>query len=109
MKSKIIIITLAVLSVIAIIIGVVFLNKNIALTKSNIEVIDATYSCNKFKEKLYEDNEYIYYLPCQNSNSLFVKFKDTNSKILVKTALDENKVTIKELINAGLEVDKEKK
>ncbi len=109
MKSKIMIITLAVLSIIAIIIGIVFLNKNIALTKSNLEIIDATYSCVKYKEKIYEDDEYIYYSPCQNSNSLFVKFKDTNSKILVKNALEEKKVTIKELLDAGLDVEKVKK
>ena len=109
MKKKPILIVLIVLTIIAIIIGIIFLNKNIALSKSNIEIIDATYSCNKTKEKIYEDNNYIYYLPCAKSNSVFVKFKDTNTKVLIKEALSNNKVTINELIKAGLEVIKEDK
>ena len=108
-KKETLIITLAVLTVVAIIIGVIFLNKNLKLAHNNIEIIDATYSCNKTKEKIYEDESYIYYLPCQKSNSVFVKFKDTNSKVLLVTALNDGKVTMDELIKAKLEVIKEEK
>ena len=85
------------------------MSKTNNLSKNNIEIIDGTYSCNKTKEKLYEDTKYIYYLPCQKSNSVFVKFKDTNSKVLIKHALNENKVTINDLIKTGLDVIKEDK
>ena len=108
-KNKLIIIILCILTVIAIIIGVIFLCKNIALTNSNIEIIDATYTCNKVKEKIAEDNVYVYYLPCQKINSVFVKFKNNNSKVLIRDALSNKEVTIDELIKAGLEVIKEKK
>ena len=108
-KKETIIIALAILTVVAIIVGVIFLNKNIKLSHNNIEIIDATYSCNKIKEKIYEDDKYIYYLPCQKSNSVFVKFKDTNSKVLILDALNDGKVTIDELLKAKLEVIKEEK
>lgn len=107
MKKRIIII-LCIISIIAIIIGLLLSNK-IEITKKNqIEIIDATYSCNQIKEKFYEDDTYIYYYPCQKSSSVFVKFSN-NNKLLVTDALKEEKVTINELIKAGLEVIKEKK
>ena len=108
MKQKTAIISLAIVSIIAIIIGVILLCKNIVLAKSNIEIIDATYNCNKSQELFYEDDEYKYYFPCLKSSSVYVKFENGN-KLLVVDALEENKVTIDELIKAGLEVIKEKK
>ena len=107
MKKKLPIIILFVLSFIAIIIGVIFLNKNIKITKSDIEILDATYNCQAAREKFYEDNKYVYYFPCVKSKSIYVKLG--NDKMLVTTALNEGKVTIDELIKAGLEVYKENK
>ena len=46
--------------------------------------------------------------PCIQSKSIYVKFENGN-KMLVVDALEENKVTIKELINAGLKVYKKEK
>lgn len=108
MKNKVIIIGLSILTVLAIIMGVVLLNKNISLSKNKITIIDATYKCSNGLEKIYEDDKYIYSYPCHKSNSVFVKFPD-NTKILVTAALSEEKVTIDELINAGLDVIKNKK
>ena len=56
----------------------------------------------------YEDNKYIYYFPCKKSNSVYVKFSNGN-KMLVTDALFQDKVTISELISAGLLVKKQKK
>ena len=107
MKKKAIII-LSVLGVIAIIIGICLLKTNNLLTKSKIEIIDATYICNNLEEKFYEDDEYIYYFPCQQSSSTYVKFPNDN-KLLVTQALEEKKVTIDTLIKAGLNVTKKEK
>ncbi len=108
MKNKIIIISLSILTVIAIIFGVILLNKNNILAKEKIQIIDATITCPQSLEKFYEDSNYTYYFNCIKSSSVFVKFPNGN-KMLVVDALKENKVTIDELINAGLEVYKEKK
>lgn len=108
MKKKTII-TLGIISIILIIIGIILLNKNIQTKKNTIEILDATYKCNEgYHEKFYEDDNYTYFFPCQKSNSVYVKLKD-NNKLLVKTALEENKVSIKELEEAGLEIIKTKK
>lgn len=108
MKQKTLIVVIAVITVIITIVGVVFLVKNNVLEKDTIEIIDATYSCGKYNEKFYEDNEYVYYFPCAKSESVYVKFPNGN-KMLVVRALEENKVTIQELLKAGLEVIKEQK
>jgi len=109
MKKKIVLIVLIALGVATIIIGLVLYNKNIELKNSKIKIFDATYPpCSSSYEKFYEDNEYIYYFTCSKSDSVFVKFPNGN-KLLVNRALNENKVTINELIDAGLNIYKERK
>lgn len=78
------------------------------LNKSEIEIIDATYMCNNSLEKFYEDDKYTYFFPCVKSSSVYVKFNNGN-KILVVDALEEKKVTIDELIDAGLKIYKKEK
>jgi hypothetical protein len=109
MKKKKIII-LSVLGLIILIIGIILLitNNIIIKNKSNLTIIDATYTCAKTEEKFYEDDKYIYYYPCVKSNSMYVKFENGN-KMLISDALESKKVTINELLDAGLEVIKEKK
>ena len=109
MKKKKIII-LSVLGLIILIIGIILLvtKKIIIKNKSNLTIIDATYSCAKTEEQFYEDDKYIYYYPCIKSDSMFVKFENGN-KMLNSNALESNKVTIDELLDAGLEVIKVKK
>ena len=104
MKKKKIII-LSVLGLIILIIGIILLvtNNIIIKNKSKLTIIDA-----KTQEKFYEDNKYTYYYPCVKSNSMYVKFENGN-KMLISDALESKKVTIDELLNAGLEVIKEKK
>lgn len=92
-----------------IILVMVIYNKNRELEDSKIKIFDATYPpCSSSYEKFYEDNEYIYYFTCSKSDSVFVKFPNGN-KMLVINALSENKVTIDEIIDAGLNVYKERK
>ena len=108
MKKKPIII-LTILGVILLILGIILSNKiNIIKEKSKLKIIDATYSCNKIKEKFYENDKYIYSFPCTQSTTIYVKFENGN-KMLVTYALEANQVTIEELIDAGLKVDIEKK
>lgn len=108
MKRKTII-TLISISIVILIIGIILLSKNnIIKGKSKLKIIDATYACAPSPEKFYEDEEYIYSFACVKSQSVYVKFENGN-KMLIVDALEAEKVTIKELIYAGLEVYKEKK
>lgn len=100
---------LIILGLIILITAIILLNKNISiLNNSKIKIIDATYSCVNSPEKFYEDEKYIYLFPCVKSSSIYVKFENGN-KMLVVNALEEKKVTIDELIKAGLEVQKKEK
>lgn len=109
MKKKSIII-LSILGLIILIIGIILLTTNniIIKNKSNLKIIDATYMCSQTLEDFYEDDEYIYSFPCVKSQSVYVKFENGN-KMLVVDALESEKVTIDELIKAGLEVEKREK
>ena len=108
MKKKYIII-LSVLGVIFLIMGIILLTKNnIIKTKSKLEIFDATFACTQSIEKFYEDDKYTYSFPCVKSNSVYVKLENGN-KMLVTSALEAKKITIDELIDAGLEIYKNKK
>ena len=107
-KDKIIILILTTIAILAIIIGIILLKQNIELKKEQITIIDATFKCNGSPEKIYEDDKYIYSYPCHKSDSVFVKFPN-NTKMLATTALEEKKVTIEELIKAGIDVNKVEK
>ena len=104
MKKKSIII-LTVLGVIILILGIILLRKNniILKEKTKIEIFDATFSCVQTKEKFYEDKKHIYSFPCVKSSSIYVKLEN-GDKMLVTDALNSEKVTIEELIDAGLKV-----
>ena len=86
----------------------IILNKNNELSKNKIKILDATYNCANYPEDIYQDDKYIYYFDCAKSGSVYVKLSD-GKKMLVTTALEEEKVTIEELIAAGLKVSKKEK
>lgn len=106
-KSSII---LFIIGIIVVTIAIIMLIKNINIKNNNskLEIIDATFVCATAIEPFYEDDKYIYSFPCIMSNSIYVKFENGN-KMLITSALESNKVTIEELINAGLEVIKKEK
>lgn len=110
MKKNKINILLIILTVIIIIIALIFGIKNKELSHNKIKIIDVTENCKPgiTLEKFYEDDNYIYSFPCIKSSSIFVKFANGNKMLVIK-ALEEKKVTIDELINAGLEVEKKEK
>ena len=106
-KKPIVIIIIA--SLVILIIAIILLCKNeIIKEKQKLQIIDATYSCDQSSEKFYEDDKYIYSFPCIQSKSTYVKFENGN-KMLVVDALEAKKVTIDELIDAGLKVYKKEK
>ena len=108
MKKNKIVILIIVLTLIIVIGGLLLFKKNKDLSEKQIKIIDASYKCNKVKEIFYEDDNYIYSFPCEQSSATYVKFPNGN-KMLVITALEEKKVTIDELIKAGLNINKDKK
>lgn len=104
------IIIVSILGAFILVVGIIILSmNNIIKNKNKLVIIDATYSCVKQAEKFFEDDKYIYSFPCVNSSrSIYVKFENGN-KMLVVDALENEKVTIDELIKAGLEVYKQEK
>ena len=107
MKKKVII-SLSIIAILAIVLGIFLSKKNKELKENQIKIMDATIVCKETVEKFHEDDKYIYSFPCTKSNSVYVKLSDGN-KMLITNALEEKKVTIDELIDAGLEVIKTKK
>lgn len=103
MKKKTIVMAFILLSIIIIILGIFFAKKNQILKENKLSIIDATYVCDNYHEKFYEDQENIYYFPCTKSTSIYIKYQNGNKYLVVK-ALEEELVTIDELIDAGLEV-----
>lgn len=75
---------------------------------SNYILVDETEMCATALEKIYEEGIYVYYLPCIQSEAIFLKYED-GTKISVKDALDNHIVTIDDLISKGLNVHKEYK
>lgn len=108
MKKKSIIILITA-GLIILILAIILLTKNsIMKGQPKLQIIDATYTCANSPEKFYEDDKYIYSFPCVKSTSIYVKFENGN-KMLIVDALEAEKVTIDELIDAGLEVYKQEK
>ena len=108
MKKNKLIIILCILTIIFIIGGLLLFKKNKELKENQIQIINASYKCQSTKEIFYEDDNYIYSFPCIQSNATYVKFPNGNKMLVVK-ALEDEKITIDELIKAGLEINKEKK
>ena len=108
MKKNKVVIILMVLTVIILAVGLFLFKKNKDLEEKSIKIIDASYQCNNVKEIFYEDDNYVYSFPCEQSSSTYVKFPNGN-KLLVITALEEEKVTIDELVKAGLKINKDAK
>lgn len=108
MKKDKMIILVGVITFVLILIGIIFIGINNNLRSKQIKIIDATYMCNGPAEIFYEDSKYTYSFPCIKSGSVYVKFPD-GKKMLVVKALEEEKVTINELIKAGLEVNQVEK
>ena len=66
-----------------------------------INIIDRTekddnLACEQELEKIYEDNAHEYFLPCIKSQYIIVEYKD-GLKQNIKTALADEKISIKEL------------
>lgn len=95
------IIVVSLLGIIILIIGIIifYMNK-VIFNNSKLEIIDASYTCVQGGFAFYEDESYIYYFPCTNSEkSMYVKFENGN-KMLIVDALEREIVTIDELVKA---------
>ena len=108
MKKNKLLILFIVLTIIIVVLGVFLFKKNSELSEKQIKIIDASYKCNKVKEIFYEDDNYVYSFPCQQSSSTYVKFPNGNKMLVIK-ALEEEKISIDELAKAGLKFNKDKK
>ncbi len=67
------------------------------------QIIDESENCQENKEKIYETDNKIYYLPCYKSDKIFILFSN-NQKYSLKYILNSNLITIDELIMKGLDV-----
>ncbi len=107
MKKNKLIIIFGILTLIVLSVSILLLIKNNNI-RNRIKIIDASYMCPQVIEKIYEDDKYTYSFSCAKSGSVFVVLPD-GRKMLVVKALEEELVTIDELINAGLRVIKTEK
>ena len=73
---------------------------------NDFTIVDETKICDDALEEIYRDDNYIYYLPCIQSATIFLKY-DNDEKISVKEALDDQKVSIDMLIEKGLTLHRE--
>jgi len=69
------------------------------------EIIDTTEVCAEALEGIYTDITGEYYLPCMKSQNIYIKFGDGTTYSL-KFVLNNNILTIQELIDGGLNVIK---
>lgn len=76
------------------------------LDKDDFIVQDETKECDDALQEIARDDLFIYYLPCIKSHTMFLKYGD-GTKISVKYALKEKKVTISELKNKGVQIFQE--
>lgn len=75
---------------------------------SDYVLADETELCPSALEKIYEEGIYAYYLPCIQSDTIFLVYED-GTKISVNDALNNKLIDIDDLIAKGLKVYKEYK
>jgi len=69
-------------------------------------IVDETEACDTALEEIARDTQFIYYLGCIQSHTIFLKYNN-GKKISLRQALEDDKVDITDLINHGLTVHKE--
>ncbi len=74
--------------------------------KLSFYIDDRAIDCQGDRELIYEDGTLKYYLSCNKSSSIYLVYND-NHEITLKEALSTNSITIKELIDNGLDVIEE--
>ncbi len=76
-----------------------------------LEIVDETVTnnltCDTALEKFYTDNDYTYYFSCIKSDYVIVKYEDGTTEKVVD-AINNNKITIKELDKYNINYYKEK-
>lgn len=62
-------------------------------------IFDYSEDCDQVEELIYEDDNYKYYFSCVKSDKMFIEFLTTGLKITIKEALNDNYITIDELLD----------
>jgi len=65
---------------------------------------DETNICAEMLEEIYRDDEMIYYLSCVKSETVILTNKETKEEITLKEAMENNYITIEELVNSSVKV-----
>lgn len=63
-------------------------------------LFDYSENCNDVLELVYEDDNYKYYFSCEKSDKVFIEFWTSGLKITLKEALNDNYITVNELLEA---------
>ena len=71
--------------------------ENITGTKF-FTIFDYSEVCDDALEFIYEDNNYRYYFNCIKSDKMFIEFSTTNIRMTIKEALENNHITINEIL-----------
>ena len=75
-------------------------------TKASFIIIDKTEVCAQALEEVYRDDQYIYYFSCIKSDNVFIKFSNDENLYGIKYVLNNDMLTIDELIENGLDISK---
>jgi len=68
-----------------------------ALGSKFYNIIDETESCDEALELIYEDDDYQYYFPCMQSDTVFIKFTTEQIKMTLKEAIEGNYIEFEEI------------
>ena len=75
------------------------------ITTNVFKITNVTTTCDDYEEELFKDSEYTYYLVCSKSSNITIKYLDGDVYTL-KDILENNYLTIDDLINGGLIIKK---
>lgn len=76
--------------------------------RGGFTILDMTGTCAQSLEKIYEDGEYEYFLSCQKSSTVYIRF-DNGEIYTMKEALNKKLVTPDQIIKKKYNLIKEKK
>ncbi len=71
----------------------------------SFQIVDTSKDCPEGLEEIARDEEWIYYLPCQKSENIYIEFSN-GERYRLREALEKEKVTIEELLKKELVLEK---
>ena len=71
----------------------------------DFEIVYLNQECSEDLEELYRDDNYIYVSPCIKKSNILIRFSN-GDEYQLKSIIDKNIISLQELINKGLKIEK---